>query len=201
MDPLAYSALFLAALLNAALPGPVMFLIVANAAERGLRSGTVTALGALMAFLLKLGIIWPVLQGAMELGHRFLSAVQIAGVGVLVILGLYMLTRPAGSAPARIQRTGMGDMASGAVLVLLNPVNLVFYLALLPQFVVAGQVSGRQMGTIIALVMLASSIPIAIAVLLGLWQARFAPKSTVWAIRAGGVAMLGFAGLVASGAA
>ena len=47
---------------------------------------------------------------------------------------------------------------------------------------------------------LASAIPVTVAILIGVWQARIAPRGTLWAVRAGGVAMLGFAGLVAGSA-
>ncbi len=198
MDPLALSALSLAALVNAALPGPVMLLVVARAAEGGLRGGAMTALGALAAVALLLGVVWAVMLGAMQLGPQAFAALKVAGVVVLVLLGLRMLTASARPGPARIRRRGFGDLATAAALVLSNPVNLVFFLALVPQFVTVEAMTGARMAFVGALVLTASAIPVVAAILIGLWQARIAPRSTLWAVRAGGAAMLGFAGLVAT---
>ena len=198
MDPLSLSALFLAALINAAIPGPVMFLVVARAAEGGLRGGAMTALGALGAVALLLAVVWAVMLGVMQLGPQAFAVLKVAGVAVLVLLGLRMLTASSRPGAVRVRRRGLGDLATAAVLVLSNPVNLVFFLALLPQFVTVAAMTGPRMAFVGALVLVASAIPVMAAALIGIWQARIAPRSTLWAVRAGGAAMLGFAGLVAT---
>lgn len=200
MDPIALIALFLAALVNAAIPGPVLFLVAARAAQGGLRRGATTGLGAMVAVSLLLAIVWLVMMGALELGSQVFAMLRVAGVAVLVVLGLMMLTASPSQRQVRTEGGRPADLASGVVLVLSNPVNLIFFLALVPQFVGQHAVAFLQMALVVALVLFASAIPVTVAILIGVWQARVAPRGTHWAVRAGGVAMLGFAGLVAGSA-
>jgi threonine/homoserine/homoserine lactone efflux protein len=117
MDSHVWLTLFLAALINAAIPGPILLLVMARAAGGGLRSGLRTALGGALAVALLLAAVWALLFGAWQLGSGLVSALKITGIGVLTILGLRMLraipspgaplpTRAAAPDPRRRERSG-----------------------------------------------------------------------------------------------
>ncbi len=196
MESLALSALFLAAMVNAAIPGPAVLLVVARAAEKGMHGGVLAGIGGLSAGALLLATVWAVMLGALELGPQVYEAMRWVGIAVLVVLGVHML-RAARSAGIARPRSGPGDFAAGATLVLSNPVNLVFFLALVPQFVDPSALDARLMMVTSGLVLLGSAVPLVVAAFLGATQARLAPQRGHWVVRGGGVAMLGFAGLVA----
>jgi threonine/homoserine/homoserine lactone efflux protein len=197
MDPLALSALFVAALINAAIPGPILLLVLARAAAGGMWGGVRTASGGVVAVALLVALVWTVILGAVTLGPQIFSFMKIAGIGVLLMLGLKLLRAPACDGCTESPALATGDMFEGLAVAMLSPFNLIFFLALLPQFVSPVTLNVDRMLLVSVVLIVASALPLAAAVLIGSWQARVAPWSTLWAVRAGGAAMLGFAGLVA----
>ena len=118
-------------------PGPAVLLVVSLALTRGSRPGLAASLGILAAnafyFLLSATGIGAVLLASWQL----FSLIKWLGAAYLVCLGLRMLLAPsqeplAADAPARqpIAPLRHGLITQGA-----NPKALVFFTALLPQFV------------------------------------------------------------------
>jgi threonine/homoserine/homoserine lactone efflux protein len=122
-------------------PGPDTALTVRNALTGGRRGGVHTAAGVALGQL-----VWTVAASAgiasvlqaSELGFR---AVQLAGAGYLVVLGLQSLWAAYrgghGSVPRPAGRPGRA-LRQGLVSNLANPKMAAFFLSLLPQFVPAG---------------------------------------------------------------
>jgi threonine/homoserine/homoserine lactone efflux protein len=125
-----------AALLTLA-PGPATALVVRNAVRGGRRRALLTTVGnsigvfAWGAFA-ALGIAAVVATSA-----QAFTAVKLAGAVVLIALGIQSLRR--GARPVVAAPRSQGALRDGLVTSLANPKLAVFYVALFPQFVPAGQ--------------------------------------------------------------
>jgi threonine/homoserine/homoserine lactone efflux protein len=125
-----------AALLTLA-PGPATALVVRNAVRGGRRRALLTTVGnsigvfAWGAFA-ALGIAAVVATSA-----QAFTAVKLAGAVVLIALGIRSLRR--GARPVVAAPRSQGALRDGLVTSLANPKLAVFYVALFPQFVPAGQ--------------------------------------------------------------
>ena len=198
MDPLALSALFLAALVNAAIPGPVLLLVIARAGRRGAGAGLAVSLGATLAVAILLGVVWMVLLGAVQMAPQILATLKLAGIVLLVWLGLRMLHEAGVPHPGHAPRLHLGNVAAGLALGLSSPFNLIFLLALLPQAVAPAALTVERAVLASALVLLGTAIPKLLATMIVTLHTRRTPVPSAWLARAGGLALLGFAGFAAA---
>lgn len=200
MDVIALSALFLASLVKASIPGPVLLLVLARASQGGLTTGAAAALGATLAVGLLLALVAGVMLGALSLGAPAFAAMKLAGIAVLTILGIRMLatttSKPAGDAAVAGNNGQVAGFTAGLAVGLASPFNLIFFLALLPQFVDPASLTTNCLVLAAGLVLLGLVVPKVCALCLGAAQLRLAPQAAPWVVRGGGVAMIGFAGLV-----
>ena len=197
MDSSALIALFIAASVNAAIPGPSFMLVVARAARGGRRGGYAAMLGTKAAVGVLLLVVWAVMVGTLELGEPLLGLMKFAGVVVLAILGFSMLRTDAVPHPGQ-RTTAIGsDFAAGLLTGLSSPFNLIFFLALLPQFIDPTRLDTTSMAIASGAVLLGSALPVAVAATVAAGHAQIAPRGAVWVVRAGGAALLGFSGLAA----
>ncbi len=120
----------------ALIPGPDVFCILGNAIARGARAGVLVCLG------IASGALFHVACATLGLGAVLLAVptlfvlVKACGAAYLIWLGVQMLRHPASpnSLPAP---TGLrSPFAQGALSNLLNPKIALFFVAILPQFVV-----------------------------------------------------------------
>jgi RhtB (resistance to homoserine/threonine) family protein len=123
-------------------PGADTLLVVRNVLRGGRRDGLATTFGIcsglyVHAFLSALGVSVILMHSAAAF-----TALKIAGAGYLVWLGLQSLRSaasarpPASDSTARIARVPASrSFREGFLTNLLNPKVIVFYLALLPQFI------------------------------------------------------------------
>ena len=190
--------LFLVALINASVPGPVLLLVIARAARRGVGAGLAASLGATLAVALILSLVWIVLLGAVQLAPQVFAWLKLAGIVLLVWLGIRMLRDASVPHPPRAPRRHLGDVGAGLALGLSSPFNLVFLLALLPQFVDPAALSVAQALSTSALILLGTAIPKLLATMIVTLHASRAPFASTWLGRAGGLALLGFAGIAAA---
>ena len=118
-------------------PGPAVLFVTAQALQVGPRSALWANLGILAANIMYFGLSALGL-GAILLGSATLFAgLRYAGVAYLIYLGIQHL-RAAGApaAPADLpQRSGVARFRSAFLVQAANPKALVFFTALLPQFV------------------------------------------------------------------
>ena len=198
METHAWLALYFAALIKAAIPGPVLFLVLARAAGGGLASGLRTALGGILAVAVLLAGIWTILLGAWHLGDGVAVFLRMAGIGVLAALGLRMLRASPPPGEARPARAAASDLGAGLAVGLFNPFNLVFFLVLLPQFVPLSALTPAGIALASALVLLGSILPLGTVAIVGAGQARLSLRGARWMVRGGGLTLLGFAGLAAA---
>lgn len=125
-------------------PGPDTMLVVRNALRGGRRDGLLTVAGIcsglfVHAFLSALGVSAVLMYSATAF-----TVMKVAGACYLVWLGIKSLRSAAQGAPAAIVDGGAGAVAAsqsfreGLLTNVLNPKVVVFYLALVPQFIGPG---------------------------------------------------------------
>lgn len=126
-------------------PGPAVLFVVSVALARGSRPGLAAALGILAANALYFALSATGIAALILASGRLFTALKWIGAGYLVWLGLRMLfARGAAAAaptPERVQRA----FARGLVVQGANPKALVFFVALLPQFIDARAPVGPQL--------------------------------------------------------
>jgi threonine/homoserine/homoserine lactone efflux protein len=191
-------ALFVAAAINAAIPGPCILYVFGRSAASGPAAGLRVTVGIALADCLLVLAAWAVVLGALTLTAHGLEAMRIMGVVVLAALAITLiLARPDIDTARPAQRSWtLGDAGAGAALALSSPLNLLFMLALLPQ-VIGPNVTFQSMVLASGVVVLGGLLPSLAACTLGARAVLLGPSATCWIQHAGGVAMLGFAGIAA----
>lgn len=185
-------------------PGPAVMLVIAIGLGLGARRSVAATLGILAANAFYFALSATGLGAVLAASPRFFVAVKWAGAAYLVWLGLRAVfgqpspitvsQQPAGVSTAR------GIFTTGLTLQLGNPKTLIFFVAILPQFVDPGLPIGAQM-----LWLAAGSMVPEFFILLGygylasrLTHLATDPRYVKWTDRIAGVLVLGAAALVVS---
>src|ERR1035437_1783314 len=125
-------------------PGPIVTLVIATGATRGVRPALATVVGttlgnALLLAAIALGLSW-VLANALIL----FDVMRWAGAAYLVYLGV-QAWRGAAKAANPLPVANHIHFARGLAVALTNPKTIVFFTAFLPQFVDPSLPVGRQL--------------------------------------------------------
>ncbi len=190
-----------AAALKAAAPGPCILVAASRSMTEGLVQGLRVASGAVVANGLLLGLAVAALSGSIAVSGAAQGALRLAGLGLLVAFGLSMLRArpvPAAGPPAQ-GRLRLGAFALGLALGLTSPLNLVFALAVVPQFVDLGQIDAAGLATLAVAVLIGGALPLVGACLCAARLVTTGLRHTRVVTRLCGVALLGFAGIAAAG--
>lgn len=181
-------------------PGPAVLLVLSLAMTRGARTGIHAGLGILTANALYFAISATGLGALLLASWNVFFAVKWLGAAYLVWIGLGMIfqRREAGG-PVRRPSAG-GGFRHGFLVNASNPKLLVYFIAILPQFIdPAGDVP-LQVG-ILAL----SSMAIELAILVGYAALadrgrRFVgtPRAQAWVQRCGGTLLIAAAARIAA---
>jgi threonine/homoserine/homoserine lactone efflux protein len=120
----------------ALLPGPIVTLLIANGLRHGTRAALINIAGAQVGLAIVIGIVAIGLTSLMAtLGYWF-DWVRFAGAAYLVWLGVRLIRTPVegidADAPPPPPRGGF--FLQGLLVLLSNPKVLVFFGALIPQF-------------------------------------------------------------------
>lgn len=183
-------------------PGPAVMLMIGCGLACGARRSTWTSLGILSANAIYFVVSATALGAALAASREFFVAVKWAGAAYLVVVGASALLGR--SSPIAVSRPGERRCEprdlylAGLTLQLANPKTLVFFVAILPQFVDARLAIGPQMVWLAA----GSIIP-EFFILAGYgWLASRAahiaadPRYAHWTDRAAGLLVLCAAALV-----
>ncbi len=199
MEPIALAALFAASVVNAAIPGPCMILTVGRAARGGLGAGLRVSAGVLCGDVVLVGLALLTLMGLLTLSTQALGAIKWSGVATLFWLAARMCgARPSGREPPAERRGAeAGDLLSGAVLGFSSPFNLVFLLALLPQFFPVDGMGVHGALLVGGAFLAGPAVAQVGAALLGAGALRLAGPGARWIDYAGAAALFGFAGMAA----
>lgn len=136
-----YGAFVVAILLFLLIPGPGNLALITSTGQGGVRAGMVTGLGVIAADQV---LMWLAVAGVSALlaAHPALfHAVQYLGVAYLGWLGWRMLRAQPGDAPV-LKMAPRQYFRQGALITLLNPKAIVFYMAFFPLFVDPAQHRG-----------------------------------------------------------
>ncbi len=135
-------------------PGPAVMLVVAYGLSQGARRSLWASLGILSANGLYFALSATGLGALLVASEVFFVAVKWAGAAYLVYLGLAaMLGQPSPITVSRSAARGASPRAiylSGLTLQLANPKTLLFFVAILPQFVDPRLPVGAQMAWLAA---------------------------------------------------
>jgi threonine/homoserine/homoserine lactone efflux protein len=190
MDITALAALFLASTVNAALPGPCVLMTATRSAGSGWRAGAAITLGVLTADILLILGATAMMLGMLTLSASALGAMKWAGIAALVALAVRSL-RTSARVPA--EKLSARDGAAGLAVGLSSPYNLVFFLALLPQFLPGGRPDLATVSAMVAALLGGAAVAQAGAILVGLGCCRFAAFSGPWVDRACAACLLAIA--------
>lgn len=196
MDLATIIALYAAAALNAAVPGPCILLTLGRAAAGGLPAGLRLSAGILAGNLVLLGVALAATYGALTLSDGVFAAMRWAGAGTLLLIAIRMLTaRPASDfGPRQAPRhAAAGDGLAGLMVGTLSPFNLLFMLALLPIFLSGHGGLAHNAVPVIVTVLAAVATAQAGATLVGTGALRFAAGGARVLERGCVVSLIGFA--------
>jgi homoserine/homoserine lactone efflux protein len=180
------------------IPGPAVLLVLATALRRGFPSAAVAAAGILTGNTFYFALSATGIAAVIVASHALFSVLKWAGATYLVWLGLRMLISRATEHGAALQRstgTAKRIFTRAFIVQTANPKALIFFIALLPQFIdPAGSVPWQ------ILLLGISSVAIEFMVL-SLYAALAARARTIAGAHvSGALERLGGATLIAAGA-
>jgi len=183
------------------IPGPAVMAVVGSALSRS-RTGFATASGILTGNFIYFVISALGIASVILASHAVFVVVKWCGAGYLAYLGIRPLMASVSDTersiiPADPHRLTRG-WASGTITQLANPKALVFFAAIVPQFIDPHANVALQIGIlgIAGLVVEFVVLSIYIAAADRIRRRGIAPASRIWAERVGGAFMLGVAASV-----
>jgi Putative threonine efflux protein len=205
MVPVSHLLTFaIAAALLIALPGPSVLFVVGRTLALGRRAGLLSVVGNESGMLVQTALVALGVGAIVAQSIVVLTVIKFAGAAYLVFLGIQAIrhrrdvTVPVEQAPPRSTLRLLGE---GFVVGITNPKSIIFFVAILPQFVVpsAGAIPLQlaQLGLVFVLLALVmDSIWVLTAGAARQWFAR-SPKRLSQLGVAGGVVMIGLGGALA----
>jgi len=190
-----YGAFCAAILVFLALPGPGTFALLTSTGQGGMRAGAWATLGVILGDQV---LLWCAVAGVAALLHAhpdWFRALQFAGAGYLVWIGLRLVALR--SASARRLRMESRRYARQALLItLLNPKAIVFYMAFFPLFIDPAKHRGAAtfgaMAATIAAMTLAYGLALCATAAMVARRVRRHPALTLALKRLAGAALVGF---------
>lgn len=131
-----YLAYAVVCLVATVVPGPTNMMIVANGMRHGVRAGVLNVVGTLVGLTIMIGICGFGLTSLIELAGHWFDWLKLAGAAYLCWIGWKMIRSDGASfegAAAPAPRRGF--FLQGLFVSLGNPKQLLFFGALLPQFI------------------------------------------------------------------
>ena len=160
-----YGAFVLAILVFLAIPGPGNLALITATGHGGVRAGMAAACGVVAADQV---LMWAAVAGVAALlaTHPWaFAAVQWLGAAYLAWLGWKMLTAAPGAPPV-LRMQPRHYFKQGAIITLLNPKAIVFYMAFFPLFVDPQQHQGVLTFAVMALTIASLTLLYALVVVL-----------------------------------
>jgi len=200
-------AFVLAALLLVVLPGPSVLFVIGRALAIGRVGALLSVVGNAVGMFVQVVAIALGLGVVLEQSIVLFTVVKFAGAAFLVYLGIQAIrhrNRRASTTGADAPTSAWRSLGAGAVVGVTNPKSVVFFIAVLPQFVdpLAGGVPLQmiELGAIFALLaMVFDSVWALSASFARAWLGR-SPRRLSRLGTTGGVAMIGLGvGLAATG--
>ncbi|GFE13368.1 lysine transporter LysE [Streptomyces glebosus] len=202
---LAFAAM---SLLVIVIPGPSVLFVIGRALAHGRRTALATVLGNLVgSYVLVIAVAWG-LGALVESSAAVFMGVKMAGAAYLVYLGVQafrhrkQMRAAVMEAPAGEQRGDLRTVLDGLFVGITNPKGIVFFAAVLPQFV------NHSAGHVPLQMMVLGLVPVAIGLVTDTLWGLGASAARSWFARsdrrlsmiggAGGFAMIGLGVTVAA---
>lgn len=129
-------SLFLLTFVHAVIPGPAIIFVSGIAARFSFLAAGSVILGILAATGVLLALAMGMTQGMLSLGQEAFEFARWAGVIVLAVLAWMLWPRQQADQAEVTQKEGVvGHFVTGAALAISQPLNLIFMLAIVPQFI------------------------------------------------------------------
>ncbi len=192
--------LYLAAWTLVALsPGPAVFFAMSQAARHGMPGAMAGTGGILLGHVVCFTLVAFGLMALLASINGAMTAIRVVGAAYLVYLGARMLlAKPRATADvtanAPRQPAQAGIVFQGLLVQITNPKNLLFVLALLPQFISAGRPLLPQLGIMLVVTLVIDGAVLLAYAHLAAHGARALKRSRViaWLERAFGAALIYF---------
>jgi homoserine/homoserine lactone efflux protein len=143
-------------------PGPAVLFAMSQAARHGMRGAAVGTAGILLGHVVCFLLVAFGLAALLASVNGAMMAIRIAGAIYLMYLGVRMILskpRETASLPLAAERKAHGGIALQGLLVqLTNPKNLLFVLALLPQFIAPDRALLPQLGIMLCVTVVIDAI-------------------------------------------
>ncbi|WP_314176888.1 LysE family translocator [Streptomyces winkii] len=202
---LAFAAM---SLLVIVIPGPSVLFVIGRALAHGRRTALATVLGNLVgSYVLVIAVAWG-LGALVESSAAVFMGVKLAGAAYLVYLGVHafrhrkQMDAAYMEAPAGERRGDLRTILDGIVVGVTNPKGIVFFAAVLPQFV------DHAAGHVPVQMMVLGLVPVAVGLITDTLWGLGASAARSWFARsdrrlsmvggAGGFAMIGLGVTVAA---
>src|SRR5215470_18234381 len=139
-----FAAFLLITMVLVVTPGPIVTLVIATGASRGIRAGLTTVAGttlgnALLLTAIALGLSWVIRNAAI-----LFEVMRWVGAGYLIWLGV-QAWRHAGEGGAAPEPRAHVHFWRGFTVALSNPKTIAFFTAFLPQFIDPSLPAERQL--------------------------------------------------------
>ena len=177
------------------IPGPGNLALITSTGKGGWRAGLACCLGVMAADQV---LMWLAVAGVAAVLAAYpaaFHAVQWVGAAYLAWLGYKLLTTRPGDAPA-IEIQPRQYFRQGALITLMNPKAIVFYMAFFPMFVDPARHQGAitfgvMAATVAAITFIYSVIVVTLTTVLA-ERLRASPAVVKWLEKTAGVFLIGF---------
>ena len=187
-----FSAFLVITAVLIAVPGPIVTLVIATGATRGIRAALQTVIGTTLGNAVLLAFIAFGLSWILRTSAEVFEVMRFAGAAYLIWLGV-QAWRSAGGPISEQAPSAHMNAWRGFVVAMTNPKTIAFFTAFLPQFVDPALPAGHQLFVICAVsVAMAGLLDTAWGVAAGFGRAYFTrPRQRRWLGRASGLVLIG----------
>src|SRR5690348_8042222 len=187
-----FSAFLLITAILVIVPGPIVTLVIATGASRGIRAALQTVIGTTLGNAVLLACIALGLNWVLKTSAEVFEWLRWIGAAYLIWLGI-QAWRHAGATAKAVEPRGHVYFRRGFLAAITNPKTIAFFTAFLPQFIDPSLPAGHQLVVMCAVaIVMATVTDCGWAVLAGAGRAFFLRRASVqWLGRISGLALIG----------
>jgi threonine/homoserine/homoserine lactone efflux protein len=187
-----FAAFLLITMILVVTPGPIVTLVIATGATRGIPAALTTVAGTTIGNFILVSAIAFGLNWVLRYSGELFEILRWAGAAYLVWLGI-QAWRNAGAAGIDVPPSGRIDFWRGFIVAMTNPKTIAFFTAFLPQFVDPSLPAERQLAVMcVVTVLLAACSDAAYGVAAGFGRAWFLKPARARLLgRLSGLALIG----------